>query len=117
MWVTHDVALLDLSILLEQTGDFILAQAWVDAGDEEVGARVSGLVVVAVVALGWLSLAAAGLVLDRVWCRRRCKGSPIAAAVGGLLVARAHVDVTIAVDNRRARAVARGVVAFTVVCA
>lgn len=46
--VAHDLALLDGSVLSEQTGDLILGQAGVDAGDEEVGARVDSAVIVAV---------------------------------------------------------------------
>lgn len=43
MRVAHDVALLDLAILLEQTCDLILGQGGVDASDEEVGALVAAL--------------------------------------------------------------------------
>lgn len=42
--VAHDVALLDLAILLEQTCDFLLAQTGMDTGDEEVGARVAAAI-------------------------------------------------------------------------
>lgn len=41
--VAHDVALLDFTVLLEQTCDLLLAQGGVDAGDEEVGALVAAL--------------------------------------------------------------------------
>lgn len=38
--VTHDVALLDSAMLLEENGDLFLGQARVDASDEQVGAFV-----------------------------------------------------------------------------
>ena len=44
MRVAHDVALLDLAVLLEQTSDLLLAQAGVDASDEEVGAGVAAAI-------------------------------------------------------------------------
>jgi hypothetical protein len=45
--VAHDVALLDLAVLLEQTCDLLLAQAGMDAGDKEVGALVAAAVCIA----------------------------------------------------------------------
>ena len=56
MRVAHDLALLDVTVLGEKSGDFILAQPGVDAGDEQVGARVDGIITVpgtAAVVLGW----------------------------------------------------------------
>lgn len=44
--VAHDVALLNLAILLEQAADFFLRQARVDASHEEVRARVAAVVIV-----------------------------------------------------------------------
>lgn len=40
VWVTHDVALLDSAVLLEEDSDLFLGQTRVDASDEEVGALV-----------------------------------------------------------------------------
>jgi hypothetical protein len=53
--VLHDLALLDLAVLLEEASDLRLLQARVDAGHEEVGARVGGAIVI---------LVAAAVVLD-----------------------------------------------------
>lgn len=61
MGITHDLALLDCSVLSEQTGDLILSQAGVDAGDEEVGARVDSAVIVTVATT--VVAAVAGLLL------------------------------------------------------
>lgn len=47
--VLHDLALLDLAILLEEAGDLGLLETGVDAGDEEVGAGVDGTIVILVV--------------------------------------------------------------------
>lgn len=47
--VLHDLALLDLAILLEEAGDLSLLETGVDAGDEEVGAGVDGTIVILVV--------------------------------------------------------------------
>jgi hypothetical protein len=52
--VAHNVTLLDLAILLEETGDLLLGERGMDASDEEVGARVAAAwVVVILVALSW----------------------------------------------------------------
>lgn len=56
MRVAHDLALLDVAVLGEEPGDFILAQLGVNAGNEEVRARVDGTLTVpgtAAVILGW----------------------------------------------------------------
>lgn len=56
MRVAHDLALLDVAVLGEESGDFILAELGVDAGDEQVGARVDGTLAVpgaTTVVLGW----------------------------------------------------------------
>lgn len=55
VWVAHDVALLDLSVLLKQAGDLLFSEAWVDAGDEEVGSWVDCI----------LADGAAAVLLDR----------------------------------------------------
>jgi hypothetical protein len=44
--VAHDVTLLDLAILLEETSDLLLGKRGMDASDEEVGARVAAARVV-----------------------------------------------------------------------
>ena len=41
MWITHNVTLLDLAKLLKEAGDFVFAEAWVNAGNKKVGSRVS----------------------------------------------------------------------------
>lgn len=51
--VAHDVALLDLAVLLKETCDLLLAERGVDAGDEQVGARVAALVVLLPALWGW----------------------------------------------------------------
>lgn len=50
--VAHDLALLDITVLLEHASDLLLGQTGVDAGDEEVGARVDGAVIVTVATSG-----------------------------------------------------------------
>lgn len=45
VWVKHDLALLDLTVLLEEASDLGLGQAWVNAGDEQVRSRVHGAIV------------------------------------------------------------------------
>lgn len=44
--ITHDVALLHLTVLLKQAGDLFLGQAGVDASHEEIGAGIAAIVVV-----------------------------------------------------------------------
>jgi len=67
VWVTHNVALLDSAVLLEEDGDLFLGQARVDASDEEVGALVD---VAGVAATGCLTLATVALAAA-VLARRR----------------------------------------------
>lgn len=43
VWVQHDVALDDFTVLAKETGDVLLSELWVDAGDEKIGAGVSGV--------------------------------------------------------------------------
>ena len=45
VWVKHDLALLNITILLEETSDLLLGKTWVDAGNENVGTRVNSTVV------------------------------------------------------------------------
>jgi hexokinase len=65
VWVTHDVALLDPSVLLEEDSDLFLGQARVDAGDEEVGALVDIAGVAATRATTLSAVAVAAAVLAR----------------------------------------------------
>ena len=60
VWVTHNVALLDPSVLLEEDSDLFLGQARVDAGDEEVGALVdvAGVAATRATTLGAVTVAA-----------------------------------------------------------
>ena len=41
MGIAHDVALLNLAILLEKTGDLLFGKTGMDSCHEEVGARVA----------------------------------------------------------------------------
>ena len=52
MWVKHDLALLNLTVLLKETGDLSLGETWVDTSNEEVGSWVDGAIVLAT---GWWS--------------------------------------------------------------
>ena len=45
MGIKHDLALLDITVFLEETGDFLLGKARVDTSDEEVGARVDSTII------------------------------------------------------------------------
>lgn len=54
VWITHNVALLHVAVLLEELADLLLVETRVDAGDEQIRSRVDGLVVVA--AAGWGSV-------------------------------------------------------------
>jgi hypothetical protein len=49
--IAHDVALLNFTILLEETCDLVFSQTGVDAGDEEVGALVAALILLTVARL------------------------------------------------------------------
>lgn len=46
MRVSHDLALLDLTILLKHLGDLSLRQTRMDTSDKEVGAGVNGTIVI-----------------------------------------------------------------------
>jgi hexokinase len=63
VWVTHNVALLDPAVLLEENSDLFLGQARVDAGDEEVGALVdvAGIAATRSTTLGAVAVATAVL--------------------------------------------------------
>lgn len=63
MRVAHDLALLDVAVLGEESGDFILAELGVNAGDKQVGARVDGTLAVSGTTAVVLDWAAA-----TVWC-------------------------------------------------
>ena len=65
VWVTHNVALLDPSVLLEEDSDLFLGQARVDAGDEEVGALVDVAWLTAAGCLALTTVALAAAVLAR----------------------------------------------------
>ena len=45
MGIKHNLALLDVAVFLEETGDFLFGKARVNTSDEEVGARVDGTVI------------------------------------------------------------------------
>jgi hypothetical protein len=40
--VQHDRAVIDITVLLEETRNVGFGQAWVDASDEQVGAAIKG---------------------------------------------------------------------------
>ncbi len=52
MRVTHDVALLYISVLLEKAGDFLFGEAWVNARHEKVRPWVAGTFFVLVSGFG-----------------------------------------------------------------
>ena len=45
MGIKHDLALFDITIFLEEAGNFSLGETGVDSGDEKVGARVDSAVI------------------------------------------------------------------------
>jgi hypothetical protein len=45
MGVKHDLALLDITVFLEETSDFLFREARVNTGDEEVGSRVDRTII------------------------------------------------------------------------
>lgn len=75
MGVSHDLALLDIAILLKHLGDFCLAQTGVDASDKEVGAWVDGTVVIAISgASGMVALTVAvAVILDATDESQQCQ--------------------------------------------
>jgi hypothetical protein len=57
--VKHDLALLDLTVLLEQASDLGLGKTGVDTGDEKVGSGVDGAII--------LGRRSAAVVLGATW--------------------------------------------------
>lgn len=53
VWVTHNVALLNGTVLFEKCGDLLFAKAGVDTRNEQVGACVGRLVVAAILTAWW----------------------------------------------------------------
>jgi hypothetical protein len=51
MGIKHDLAFFNIAVFLEETSDLLLGKARVDAGDEEVGARVDCTVILGRAAL------------------------------------------------------------------
>jgi hypothetical protein len=45
VWVKHDLAFLNLTVLLEETSNFSLRETRVDASDEKVRARIDGTII------------------------------------------------------------------------
>jgi hypothetical protein len=45
MGVKHDLALLDITVFLEETGDFLFGEARVNTGHKEVGSRVDRTII------------------------------------------------------------------------
>jgi fatty acid desaturase len=72
MWVKHDLALLNLTVLLEETSHLSLRQTWVDAGDEQVRAWVNSAIIlwwwttVVLWATWWSHVSVGGIVVSRV---------------------------------------------------
>lgn len=106
VWVSHDVALLHYAVRLEEAGDLVLRQTWMDAGDEEIGAGIGGII--AAVLVGMM-VTAAGIQLS-VRKARWNDDLPLCTSVHRPV---ANAGVAIAVGCGRTRALT-GVVA--VVC-
>ena len=49
--IKHDLALLNITVLLEKAGHFLLRETRMDASDEQVGTRVDGTII-----LGWATV-------------------------------------------------------------
>ena len=56
VWVSHDVALLNRAIGLEELGHIFFGEAWVDACDEEVRAGIRCVLVGAVLRWWWVTV-------------------------------------------------------------
>jgi hypothetical protein len=60
--VKHDLALLNITVFLEEAGNFLLGQTWVDTSDEKVGARVDCTIILGrraagiPIVLGWTTV-------------------------------------------------------------
>jgi hypothetical protein len=52
MGVKHDLALLDITVFLEETGDFLFGEARVNTGDEEIGSRVDRTIILRSATIG-----------------------------------------------------------------
>lgn len=109
--VAHDVALLNLTILLEQTCNLLLGQTGVDTGDEEIGARVAAAIVSA--RLGGRTTVSSSTTA-RVYPASQRQHLPAIASVGRG-AAGARVVHVATITARRPTAVA--VVATGLVCA
>jgi hypothetical protein len=68
VWVKHDLALLDVTVLLKETSDLLLGKAWVNSGNKEVGTWVNGTIII-----GW-SAATTTWTTDCKSDMRSCKG-------------------------------------------
>ena len=55
VWVKHDLALLNLTVLLEKTSDLSLGETWVDTSNKQVRSWVGGTIVWAAATTGWWS--------------------------------------------------------------
>lgn len=98
MGIAHDVALLDLSILLKEAGDLFLAESWMNAGDEEVGSSVHGVLAIISILL-WRTLITVSTSVGRliadadvaiavaVWGAGAVSGWVVAVVLVGALVA------------------------------
>lgn len=45
VWIKHDLALLDVAVLLEETGDLLLRKTRVDTSHKEIGPGVDGSII------------------------------------------------------------------------
>lgn len=54
VWVKHDLALLNLTVLLEKTSDLGLGETWVDTSHEQVRPWVDGAIILTTTT-GWWS--------------------------------------------------------------
>jgi len=69
--IAHDLALLNLAVLLEEARNLSLGQLGVDASDEKVGSRVDGAVITAVIAHLGVALGSTVVdMLDQTDCLR-----------------------------------------------
>jgi len=45
MWIKHDRAVFDVTVLLEQAGDIGFGETWVNPSDEEIRAGIDGFII------------------------------------------------------------------------
>jgi hypothetical protein len=101
--IAHDVTLLYLAVLLEETGDLFFAESRMDTSDKEVGARVAALIVIipalwrraTAVAATWRGTAGARTIVATVTTRRPAAIALVAARlviVAALFVFVLHGD-------------------------